>query len=184
MRLLPNLHVKGKPAVLPDREIRRQSHYFIFRPRIVATRKVIDIDLCYILKRNSRYNSIKTLLYFLINLTSLTSEFPDSITTEIFAIFFKLLTISLNKLKPPDSVRRRWFTLFNSSLFYQDLSIMNFKLNLAAVATKCCLLLSDNPYPTAFPYGNAMVLHFYQQQESSTTRTVHKVINRGLKTYV
>ena len=41
-----------------------------------------------------------------------------------------------------------------------------------------------NPYPTAFPYGNGMVLHFYQQQESSTTKTVHKVINRGLKMYV
>ena len=45
-------------------------------------------------------------------------------------------------------------------------------------------LLSLNPYPTAFPYGNGMVLHFYQQQESSTTKTVHKVINKGLKTYV
>ena len=41
-----------------------------------------------------------------------------------------------------------------------------------------------NPYPTAFPYGNGMVLHFYQQQESSTTKTVHKVINKGLKTYL
>ena len=41
-----------------------------------------------------------------------------------------------------------------------------------------------NPYPTAFPYGNGMVLHFYQQQESSTTKTLHKVINKGLKTYV
>ena len=40
------------------------------------------------------------------------------------------------------------------------------------------------PYPTAFPYGNGMVLHFYQQQESSTTKTVHKVINKALKTYV
>ena len=40
------------------------------------------------------------------------------------------------------------------------------------------------PYPTAFPYGNGMVLHFYQLQESSTNKTVHKVINRGLKTYV
>ena len=46
--------------------------------------------------------------------------------------------------------------------------------------TRCCI----NPYPTAFPYGNGMVLHFYQQQESSTTKTVHKVINKGLKTYV
>ena len=41
-----------------------------------------------------------------------------------------------------------------------------------------------NPYPTAFPYGKGMVLHFYQQQESSTTKTEHKVINKGLKTYV
>ena len=41
-----------------------------------------------------------------------------------------------------------------------------------------------NPYPTAFPYGNGRVLHFHQQQESSTTKTVHKVINKGLKTYV
>ena len=41
-----------------------------------------------------------------------------------------------------------------------------------------------NPYPTAFPYGNGMVLHLYQQQESSTTKTVHKVINKGLKTHV
>ena len=40
-----------------------------------------------------------------------------------------------------------------------------------------------NPYPTAFPYGNGMVLHFYQQQESSTTKTVHKIINKRLKTY-
>jgi hypothetical protein len=44
--------------------------------------------------------------------------------------------------------------------------------------------LTINPYPTAFPYGNGMVLHFYQQQESSTTKTVHKVINKGLKAYV
>ena len=43
----------------------------------------------------------------------------------------------------------------------------------------------DNiPYPTAFPYGNGMVLHFYQHQESSTTKTVHRVINKGLKAYV
>ena len=36
MRLLSNLHVKGKPAVLPDRAIRRQSHYFIYRPRTTS----------------------------------------------------------------------------------------------------------------------------------------------------
>ena len=54
---------------------------------------------------------------------------------------------------------------------------------------RCVYLLiygidSINPYPTAFPYGNGMVLHFYQQQESSTTKPVHKVIKKGLKTYV
>ena len=45
-------------------------------------------------------------------------------------------------------------------------------------------MVDINPYPTAFPYGNGMVLHFYQQQASSTTKTVHKVINKGLKAYV
>ena len=46
------------------------------------------------------------------------------------------------------------------------------------------LLRQFNPYSTRFPYGNGMVLHFYQQQESSTTKTVNKVINKRLKTYV
>ena len=52
------------------------------------------------------------------------------------------------------------------------------------MVTKQQHLLYNIPYPTAFPYGNGMVLHFYQQQESSTTKTVHKVINKGLKAYV
>jgi len=34
MRHLPNLLMKGEPPVLPDRAIRRQSQYFIYRPRI------------------------------------------------------------------------------------------------------------------------------------------------------
>ena len=49
---------------------------------------------------------------------------------------------------------------------------------------RLCYSLWYNPYPTAFPYGKGMVLHFYQQQESRTTKTVHKVINKGLKAYV
>ena len=55
---------------------------------------------------------------------------------------------------------------------------------LAALPKRQDLSVPINPYPTAFPYGNGMVVHFYQQQESSTTKTVHKVINKGLKTYV
>ena len=54
----------------------------------------------------------------------------------------------------------------------------------ACDVTRSDIVLRINPYPTAFPYGNGMVLHFYQQQESSTTKTVHKVINKGLKAYV
>ena len=52
------------------------------------------------------------------------------------------------------------------------------------IAQRNTTLGKFNPYPTAFPYGNGMVLHFYQQQESSTTKTVHKVINKRLKTHV
>ena len=59
-----------------------------------------------------------------------------------------------------------------------SISILEYSATLY-FATQCI-----NPYPTVFPYGNGMVLHFYQQQESSTTKTVHKVINKGLKAYV
>jgi len=39
-----------------------------------------------------------------------------------------------------------------------------------------------NPYPTAFPYGNGMVLHFYQQQESKKkTKLYTKSLTRDLK---
>ena len=70
---------------------------------------------------------------------------------------------------------------------------LGYMLNIKCQTTFATLFVYDlpdflcvlfNPYPTAFPYGNGMVLHFYQQQESSTTKTVHKVINKGLKTYV
>ena len=56
--------------------------------------------------------------------------------------------------------------------------------SLVVITTEITMCILLNPYPTAFPYGNGTVLHFYQQQESSTTKTVHKVINKGLKTYV
>ena len=67
-------------------------------------------------------------------------------------------------------------------VFYTtEVNSTNFISKTAQSPQKVC---TYNPYPTAFPYGNGMVLHFYQQQESSTTKTVHKVINKGLKTYV
>ena len=81
----------------------------------------------------------------------------------------------------------------NLQKFCNDRGINELKLNMTFCFTRCVSLFSRqtlrvspkfNPYPTAFLYGNGMVLHFYQQQESSTTKTVHKVINKGLKTYV
>ena len=44
MRLLSNLHVTGKPAVLPDRAIRIQSHYSIYRPCICG-KNVLDMQM-------------------------------------------------------------------------------------------------------------------------------------------
>ena len=64
-------------------------------------------------------------------------------------------------------------------LYFYNSQSLRLKMHVLAVVK-----VNINPYPTAFPYGNGMVLHFYQQQESSTTKTVHKVINKGLKTYV
>ena len=90
----------------------------------------------------------------------------------------------------------RWLWLFIGSMHFDAISSQMIKrANLSVL----CYITDDksnsnenqikieagiNPYPTAFPYGNGIDLHFYQQQESSTTKTVHKVINKTLKTYV
>ena len=66
----------------------------------------------------------------------------------------------------------------------QRLCVVETSIELRYIYRYECVVYLIIPYPTAFPYGNGMVLHFYQQQESSTTKTVHKVINKGLKAYV
>ena len=38
-----------------------------------------------------------------------------------------------------------------------------------------------NPYPTAFPYGNGMVLHFYQQKRAARPKLYTKSLTRDLK---
>ena len=65
----------------------------------------------------------------------------------------------------------------------QHVTVLN-TVGICNTVVSIIILYYNNPYPTAFPNGNGIVLHFYQQQESSTTKTVHKVINKGLKTYV
>ena len=73
-----------------------------------------------------------------------------------------------------------WLSVF--ICLYRKIKTANYKLLLKRI--RFIMFKTVKPYPTAFPYGNGMVLHFYQQQESSTTKTVHKVINKGLKAYV
>ena len=55
MRLLSNLHVKGKPAVLPDHAICRQSHYFIYRPHIFWTAHFQRFQLKQTLRNKDQY---------------------------------------------------------------------------------------------------------------------------------
>ena len=75
-------------------------------------------------------------------------------------------------------------TEIRSESLFESLFLLRSDLPKSFLPLRCTDQHLFNPYPTAFPYGNGMVLHFYQQQESSTTKTVHKVINKGLKTYV
>ena len=83
------------------------------------------------------------------------------------------------------------FTLANNShidkkptkIYYIEI-LKGLSIRISDVIIFSMLSVPFNLYPTAFPYGNGMVLHFYQQQESSTTKTLHKVINKGLKAYV
>jgi len=78
------------------------------------------------------------------------------------------------------------FHLANTRVYMHTYEVVlsDFFQLLRAMAKLYLTEIINNPYPTAFPYGNGMVLHFYQQQENSTTKTVHKVINKRLKTYV
>ena len=90
-------------------------------------------------------------------------------------------------------LRLKWVSLKNDEPKIPDNTPLLENVNMQVLHIENCslniILLSSfvgfvNPYPTAFPYGNGMVLHFYQQQESSTTKTAHKVINKRLKAYV
>ena len=65
MRLLSNLHVKGKPAVLPDRAIRRQSHYFIYRPRMLDV-VTVDGETRRVLQNDKSLRKISALKYMVI----------------------------------------------------------------------------------------------------------------------
>ena len=76
------------------------------------------------------------------------------------------------------------YLLFQSFLNFWKAYLSFQRWEQTFIDTKLIFRYWINPYPTAFPYGNGIVLHFYQQQESSTTKTVHRIINKGLKTYV
>ena len=100
-----------------------------------------------------------------------TSEWHDSETPS-----WQHATFTEIEIYPPGGIRIR-------SPSKRSAADLLFGLSVSVIGVSVDYLY-DNPYLTAFPYGNGMVLHFYQQQESSTTKTVHKVINKRLKTYV
>ena len=104
-----------------------------------------------------------------------TSELPEIDILQIL-VFYILLTVHLSTTLANNQI----YTQFPYSIIRLLQSSTCFEQRCAHHHEVNCI----NPYPTAFPYGNGMVLHFYQQQESSTTKTVHRIINKGLKTYV
>ena len=115
-----------------------------------------------------------------VSVCEVVGSFNTNVETALTIIFFSSLFCFSFLLLSYSSVFPSYLFLFVSSSL--DLHIWMFTVCNKEVPSKCSC--QYNPYPTAFPYGNGMVLHFYQQQESSTTKTVHKVINKGLKTYV
>ena len=87
--------------------------------------------------------------------------------------------LSYTKMHGQQNIKKRIVLCVDWVLPWHSQQILEF-----TVITEFTTCLNISPYPAAFPYGNGMVLHFYQQQESSTTKTGHRVINKGLKTYV
>ena len=113
---------------------------------------------------------------------------------DILRSFLQLAAIRSGKQRPDAFLEAHSGTRRRGARPEQHKSIYHSKLQLYPVLWKVKTTTLEvsrviqpfylNPYPTAFPYGNGMVLNFYQQQESSMTKTVHKVINKGLKAYV
>ena len=124
---------------------------------------------------NNRFKAwllLYTTCFYILKICILPTDYIPIIGLCVFIILGMKTIIFRNRIN--------WFILFEARRFLWGCN-----------AIYLCILfywipgpLGFIPYPTAFPYGNGMVLHFYQQQESSTTKTVHKVINRGLKAYV
>ena len=114
------------------------------------------------------------LLYSVYTLFTLSTYFLRHVSECLFLLGHDSLFNSTIK-----NTRTIYFTATHT-LLHLSLAATRFLLTIQLAQTR----LRFNPYPTAFPYGNGMVLHFYQQQESSTTKTVHKVNNKRLKTYV
>ena len=125
----------------------------------------------------------------------------DNRTNFHFCYFYQYMTHKKERVHSKSKVHPNCYKLFYSHAhpIWRRTVCTFFKRHYmnkysCVICSKCFIqkspwrsaILTDNiiPYPTAFPYGNSMVLHFYQQQESRTTKTVHKVINKGLKTYV
>ena len=117
MRLLSNLHVKGKPAVLPDRAILRQSHYFIYRPRASLFWEELKPLLATYLYTKLFKALLATSLYGkLLNALLATSLFWEGfkplLATSLYTKLFKaLLATSLSPVHPPLCFLKRYFNI-------------------------------------------------------------------------
>ena len=102
MRRLPTLHVKGESAVLPDRAIRRQSHYFIYRSRITSHYNFIKYytTLCYTLLSYINYVKRYYIISYRIKLHHIICHF----------ISFHFITLLLHGEKGLESI-----TLLNAN---------------------------------------------------------------------
>ena len=98
MRLLSNLYVKGKPAMLPDRAICRQSHYFIYRPRILFILTIVIIT-------PKRFDFICIIL----------RELQGRILLQLRSLYF--IEISLKIIKLIKLIKFMWLLLIKYSLY-------------------------------------------------------------------
>ena len=138
--------------------------------------QVQHASCCRLLRWGFRFNLLILILLHILETvnTSITYYGKQNTISTSNVLFYRLISscFTLYFIHSASSAYMEWwmsgFYSYNSRWYYNTVLPVHL----------------FNPYPTAFPYGNGMVLHFYQQQESSTTKTVHKVINRGLKAYV
>ena len=124
------------------------------------------------------------ILFYLTNISSIGRINPKNYTKSRNRMNIREINqkaeVPIGRNNTPIEKLKHMKSLFNIGVTFLKLPTYSKKIQ------KRAFLLKQINYPLSYsvPVRERMVLHFYQQQESSTTKTVHKVINRGLKAYV